>query len=139
MLGGAAFLGLGSKNQYSTFSHRVCVCVCSVVSYSFQSHGPQPARLLCPWGFSRQEYWSGLPFPSSGDLPDPGTKPGSPASAGRFFTVGATREAHRFLTRALVLRMLLYEHRAVSEPFPGGLVGSTCVANFLDLWFDVCL
>ena len=29
-------------------------------------------------GFSRQEYWSGLPFPS-GDLPDPGIKPGSPA------------------------------------------------------------
>ena len=30
-------------------------------------------------GFSRQEYWSGLPFPSPGDLPDPGIKPGSPA------------------------------------------------------------
>ena len=30
-------------------------------------------------GFSRQEFWSGLPFPSPGDLPDPGIKPGSPA------------------------------------------------------------
>ena len=30
-------------------------------------------------GFSRQEYWSGLPFPSPGDLPDPRIKPGSPA------------------------------------------------------------
>ena len=30
-------------------------------------------------GFSRQEYWSGLPFPSLGDLPDPGFKPRSPA------------------------------------------------------------
>ena len=30
-------------------------------------------------GFSRQEYWSGLPFPSPGDLPDPGTDPGSTA------------------------------------------------------------
>ena len=29
-------------------------------------------------GFSRQEYWSGLPFPSAGDLPDPGFEPGSP-------------------------------------------------------------
>ena len=29
--------------------------------------------------FSRQEYWSGLPFPPPGDLPDPGIKPGSPA------------------------------------------------------------
>ena len=30
-------------------------------------------------GFSRQEYWSGLPFPSPGDLPNPGIEPGSPA------------------------------------------------------------
>ena len=38
---------------------------------------------------SRQEYWSGLPFPTPGDLPDPGIKPASsvsPALAGRFFT-----------------------------------------------------
>ena len=44
-------------------------------------------------GFSRQEYWSGLPFPSPGDLPDPGIKPVSPVSlalAGRFFTTTAT-------------------------------------------------
>ena len=33
-----------------------------------------PTRLLCP-GFSRQEYWSGLPFPPPGDLPDPGIEP----------------------------------------------------------------
>ena len=32
-----------------------------------------------PMGFSRQEYWSGLPFPSPGDLPDPEIKPRSPA------------------------------------------------------------
>ena len=31
-------------------------------------------------GFSRQEYWSGLPFPSPGDFPYPGIEPGSPAS-----------------------------------------------------------
>ena len=36
--------------------------------------------------FSRQEYWSGLPFPSPGDLTDPGIKPASPALAGGFFT-----------------------------------------------------
>ena len=49
-----------------------------------------PVRLfVTPWsvahqdpasmGFSKQEYWSGLPFPSPGDLPDPGIEPGSPA------------------------------------------------------------
>jgi len=36
--------------------------------------------------FPRQEYWSGLPFPSSKDLPDPGIKLMSPALMGRFFT-----------------------------------------------------
>ena len=39
-----------------------------------------PTRLLCPWGFSRQEYWSGLPHPPPGDIPNPGIEPGPPAS-----------------------------------------------------------
>ena len=38
------------------------------------------ARQALPFmGFSRQEYWTGLPIPSPGDLPDPGIEPGSPA------------------------------------------------------------
>ena len=37
-------------------------------------------------GFSRQEYWNGLPFPSPGNFPDPGVEPRSPASADSFFT-----------------------------------------------------
>ena len=42
--------------------------------------------------FSRQEYWSGLPFPSPGDLPNPGIKPGSPALVGVFFTTEPPRK-----------------------------------------------
>ena len=37
-------------------------------------------------GFPRQEYWSELPFPSPGNIPDPGIKPMTLALAGRFFT-----------------------------------------------------
>ena len=37
-------------------------------------------------GFPTQEYWSGLPFPSLGDLPNPGTEPASPVLSGGFFT-----------------------------------------------------
>ena len=47
-------------------------------------------------GFYRQEYWSGLPFPSSGDLPDPEIEPSSftsPALAGSFFPTSATWDA----------------------------------------------
>ena len=38
-------------------------------------------------GFPRQEFWSGLPCLPSGDLPDSGIQPASPALAGRFFTI----------------------------------------------------
>ena len=56
---------------------------------SLQTCGLQPARILCPWGFSRQEYWSGLLYSLPGDLPNPGiepTFPVSPALRG-YFTV----------------------------------------------------
>ena len=52
-----------------------------------------------PMRFSRQEYWSGLPSPSPGDLLNPGKEPGfltSPASAGRFFTSSVTWETQDF-------------------------------------------
>ena len=48
----------------------------SVVSDSLRPHGHQTPPSM---GFSRQGYWSGLPFPSPGNLPDPGIKPRSPA------------------------------------------------------------
>ena len=53
-----------------------------------------------PMGFSRQEYWSGLPCPPPGDLPDPGIEPSSleaSALAGGYFTI-VTWEAPQLLT-----------------------------------------
>ena len=55
----------------------LCVLNCSVMSDSLQPQ-LQPTTLLCPWEFSRQEYWSGLPCPPPGDLPSPGIEPRSP-------------------------------------------------------------
>ena len=46
------------------------------MSDSLRPHGLYQASLSM--GFSKQEYWSGLPFPSPGDLPDPRIEPGSP-------------------------------------------------------------
>ena len=61
-------------------------------------------------GFSRKEYWSELPCPPPGDLPDPGVDPVSLmplALAGGFFTTGATCEARRYkLVRAKVNSVL---------------------------------
>ena len=55
-----------------------------VLSYSVVSNSATPwsitYRLLCPWRFSRQEYWSGLSCSLPGDLPDSGIEPVSPAS-----------------------------------------------------------
>ena len=42
----------------------------SVVSNSLRPHGLQPARLHCPWGYYRQESWTGLPCPPPRDLPN---------------------------------------------------------------------
>ena len=51
-----------------------------------------------PYEFSRQEYWSGLPFHAPGDLPDPGIKPRFPALAGGFFTTEPPGKPHSFWT-----------------------------------------
>ena len=55
-----------------------CMLSHSFVSNSLQPHGLQPARLLCPWGLSGQEYQSGLPRSLPGALPNPGNEPRSP-------------------------------------------------------------
>ena len=69
------------------------------MSNSLWPYGLKPTNILCPWGFSRQEYWSGLPwgchFLLPEDLPSPGIEPVSlmsPALAGGFFTMSATWE-----------------------------------------------
>ena len=62
--------------------------------------------------FPRQEYWSGLPFPSTGDLPDPGIElisPASPALAGRFFT---TEPLGKFRYETILLQILPTNSRA---------------------------
>ena len=67
----------GAVYEVSGFGLRFTCAVLrrSVVSDSLRPHGLQPA---CPWGFFRQEYWSGLPCPPPGDLPSPGIEPRSP-------------------------------------------------------------
>ena len=67
---------VGQRYRYFIFSV-LYLSNLSVISNSFQPHGLQPARLLCSWGFSRQEYWSGLPCPPPRDLPNLGTDPRS--------------------------------------------------------------
>ena len=80
----------------------MCVLSFSLVSDSSTTPWTVARQAPLSMGFSRQEYWSKLPFPSPGDLPNPGTKPASPVSpalAGGFFTTSTLREALRGLYR----------------------------------------
>ena len=85
-------LGSGFSHLFvvsSEFLFGRCVCHCLVAQSCPTRCHPmdcKPTRLLCLRGFSRQEYWSGLPSSPPGDLPDPEMEPTSPALAGRFFT-----------------------------------------------------
>ena len=56
------------------------------MSDSFAAPRTVARQVPLSMGFSRQEYWSGLPFPTPGDLSNPGIKLVSPALAGGFFT-----------------------------------------------------
>ena len=91
--------GGGQNLVTKTDDVSIPMCVCAKLLQSCPTLcdpwtvAPQAPLLM---GFSRQEFWSGLPFPSSGDLPDPGIEPTalmSPVLAGGFFTTSATWEA----------------------------------------------
>ena len=70
---------LTSQLQYFSNTFSTCESVsCSVMSNSLQPHGWEPTRLLCPWGFSRQEYWNRLPFLLQGILLTQGSNSGLP-------------------------------------------------------------
>ena len=64
-------------NYFNHFSKNV-----STLAILWTIAQQSPLSTGCP----RQEHWSGLPFPSPADFPDPGIKPTSPALAGGFFT-----------------------------------------------------
>ena len=66
--------------------HFSLLFTCSVLSYPFVTPWTVAHQAPLPVGFPRQEHWSGLLFPSLGDLPDPRREPTSPALAGGFFT-----------------------------------------------------
>ena len=69
---------------------------------------PWAAACLAPlsMGFSRQEYWVGLPFPTPGDLPNPGIEPESPALAGKFFTTAPPGKPYIYIYIYIYMSLL---------------------------------
>ena len=84
-----------SRSKLIVLQKQLCTCVLSCFSHVqfFATLWTVACQAPLSMGFSRQGYWSGLPFPSPGDLPHLGIEPvslKSPALAGRFFPTSAT-------------------------------------------------
>ena len=81
--------GSTNKRPSPRRAHKCIKSVC-LLSRAVVSDSVIPWTVACQiplaMGFSRKEYWSGLPFPPPGDLPEPGIEPACPAFSGRFFT-----------------------------------------------------
>ena len=100
---GGTIWGMGWKQKHAGEPHpggfhsKMCACANSLQHVQlFATPWTAACQASLSMGFSRREYWSGLPFPPPGDLPDPGIKLRSltfPALAGGFSTTSTTWEA----------------------------------------------
>jgi len=115
-------------------------CACVLSSFSRVRLFVTPWTVGCQaplsMGFSRQEYWGGLPFPSPGDLPDPGIEPASltsPALVGGFFITSAAWEAQSMGSQRV------RRDRATTKLYlTAGMHNSRKFSNFL-LWASMRL
>ena len=80
-------------------------------------------------GFSRQESWSGVPFPCPGDLPNPGIEPGSPA--GRLLTGWAMREVFCCLLHFAQIQIRVFWGPEVERRSPGKIYNSVWYKSYL--------
>ena len=111
------------------------------LSHVWLSSTPWTVAYLAPpsMEFSRQEYWSGLPFPSPGDLPDPGIEPGSPAFQADALTseppvkplnewkhkINIAQENTLLLKSAYIHEVLIYRSRKLNRYFHSAMAGDT--------------
>ena len=103
------------------------------VSFSVLSDcDPMECNLLgsSVMGFSRQEYWSGLPFPFPRDLPNPGIEPGSPVSWADFLPSEPPRKprSFKFQIQLSLSNLETLVSSSIRQGFPGGASGkkATC-------------
>ena len=97
----------------------LCACMLSHFSHVWLFATPRPIVCQAPLsvGFSKQEYWNGLPFLSPGVLSNPGIESASlisPALAGRFFTTSTTWEVHAI--RSLFSIWFSFSHSSFDKP-----------------------
>ena len=124
---------------FQVLSPRLLACVWCVLS-SFSRvrlfATPWTIALQAPLSmrFSKQEYWSGLPFPSPGDLPDPWTEsvfPMSPALVGKFFTTSATW-GHKAASYRYYICFFQSPYHSFPEGGQGNPLQYSCLENPMD-------
>ena len=95
-----------------------------VIPWTVAYQAPQPME------FSRQEYWSGLPFPSPGDLPNPGIKPGSLAlQADALPSEPPGKPICMYIHKHYIFFIQLYVHRYLSYFYVFAIVNSAVVTT----------
>ena len=104
-------------NELNDIQHLSVLLLFSLSVTSNSSATPWMVAHKAPlsMGFPRQEYWSGLPFPPPGDLPDPEMEPKSPALADGFFT---TESPGKPSFKILIVNFILFKNFANISPVP---------------------
>ena len=100
----------------------------SLVSDSLQPNGLSPPD-SCPWEFSSQEYWSGLPCSTPEDLPDPGSEPESYALQADSLSAELVKVSPEFYATTIYLTIAYF----LCWGFPGGSAGKESPCNVGDL------
>ena len=109
-------------------------CCCLVTQHVQLFVTPWTVARLLPllMGFYRQEYWSGLPFSSPGDHPDPGNRSMSPVLGGRFFTIWAIGKSQTGLYNSQIFHSSIVSYTAAPS---GGTLENDLVMSFRHLNF----
>ena len=94
-----------------------CCCLVAKLRPSFTSPWAVSCQAPLSMGFPRQEYWSGLPFPSPGDTPNPGIKLSSPVLPGGFFTTESPTKPRKPAIPLYLRPCLLPSHTSDLEIF----------------------
>ena len=106
--------------------HLACMCVKSLQSFQlFTTLCTMDGQAPLSMGFSRQEYWSGLPCPSPGDLPNPGIEPTSPAlQVDSLFQISSFQFSHSVTSNSLPPHEIQHSRLPCPPPAPGACSNS---------------
>ena len=109
----------------------VDVFSCSLVSNYFVASWTVARQAPLSVEFSRQEYWSGVPFPPPGDLPDPGIEPAYPALTGRIFTPEPPGNLNHWIVISSLLNIFGLSPQCIYLQSPCEFLGLFPFSHFL--------